>query len=126
VTAPRHPGARPTEFEFPFALARVALARMEAVLDDLAACAHRHEDAGAEVCATTEGQSARAFEARLTAMLARLAEDRIRLAEDIETLRSQIARATRLQEARAQAIDTWQRRMTEYREHQRRERHPAE
>jgi hypothetical protein len=115
---PRHPGPRPTEFEFPFALGRRALVEMEAELAELEACVRSHDDAGAEVCAAAEGASATAFEAWLTAALQRLVAARTQLAEDIEALRAQLALAEQRRTDRARAIATWERRMREYREHE--------
>jgi hypothetical protein len=115
---PRHPGPRPSEFEFPFALGRAALARMEAELAELEACARSHDDAGAEVCAAAEGASSDAFAAWLSHALGRLADDRRQLAADIEALRTQLATAERLRDQRQAAIATWGRQMTEYTRHQ--------
>jgi hypothetical protein len=115
---PRHPGPRPTEFEFPFALGRRALAEMEAELDELEACVRSHDDAGAEVCAAAEGSSATAFEAWLSTALQRLVTARTQLADDIETLRTQLALAEQRRADRQQAIAIWERRMREHREHE--------
>jgi chromosome segregation ATPase len=115
---PRHPGPRPAEFEFPFALGRQALAAMEDELEELEACVRSHDDAGAEVCAAAEGVSATAFETWLSTALERLVTARTQLADDIEALRTQLAVAERRRADRQQAIATWERRMREHREHE--------
>jgi outer membrane murein-binding lipoprotein Lpp len=115
---PRHPGPRPAEFEFPFALGRQALAAMEAELDELEACVRSHDDAGAEVCAAAEGASATAFEAWLSTALQQLVSARTRLADDVEALRTQLALAEERRADRQQAITTWERRMRDYRDHE--------
>ena len=92
---------------------------MEEELEELEACARSHDEAGAEVCAASDGTSSQAFEGWLSAALGRLSGARSELAGDIEDLRAQLAVAEQRWVERERAIATWERRMREYREHER-------
>jgi chromosome segregation ATPase len=110
----RHPGARPSEIEFPFAEAQRVLAAIDAELDDLQGCAAEHEQCAESALADARGLSTRAFWSRLGSRISDLARRRQELAEQRAQLEAAVARARSAQEVRDRQIATWQRQMDEY------------
>jgi len=108
VTVPPHPGARPQEFEYPFAEARRALAALGDFADDVAAVVSLHSDALSAVRVNFSGSAREGFEAGFAEVVGAAEQLRTSLLADRDLLEAEIAEARRLRDASLDAIADWE------------------
>lgn len=111
-------GPRPAEISFPFGAARTAMARIDALLDDLETLSRAHEDVTTLAPRDFGGSSRNAFEALFGVMLTDLANERSLLAAQRDELETLVAQAERLQAQRRDEIAAWERRRERWLEEQ--------
>lgn len=114
-----HPGARPSEFEFPFEQARRLVAATDELVGELTSAIQRRERSIAAVVPRWFGASRERFEAEADAELARLRRLRAQLEGQLGELEEAIATATGRREESLEAIARWESRMADYRQGQR-------
>lgn len=105
---PPHPGPRPDDYEFPFALAEEAKARTQALIDEMSALRDTHNDAYDTATDGFQGEAASAFADSFDSSMCRVRQYITYLRYELDDLEEAIRRAHDQQEARDAAIAGWQ------------------
>lgn len=110
-----HPGARPSEFQFPFERARQLMSAMDRLLGELTAAVQRREQSVGAVLPLWSGWSRQRFEHEATAELDRLRQLRSQLEAQLGELEDAVATAEVRRENSLDAIARWESQMADYR-----------
>ena len=112
-----HPGPRPQAIVLPDAQIRLAMQRIEELLVELDRLASVHDDVVVVGDLDFGGRSGQSYRLGIGRLLTDLASQRAALRDQLEQLRTGLARGQVERAARANAIAHWERRMAAYRTH---------